>query len=68
MAIEISELSINTTITNEGEFSARRGGGKGSIENIDYDKPELDVEHLRQSILADCRVLIRDILERQRER
>lgn len=63
MSIEISELSINTTIVNEGEFSARKG-----IETIDYDARELDVDHLKQSILAECRMLVREMLERQRER
>jgi hypothetical protein len=63
MSIEINELSINTTIINEGEFPARNG-----IENIDYDKKELDIELLKQSILADCKLLISEMLERQRER
>lgn len=63
MPIEISELSINTTIINDGEFPARTG-----IEDVDYDKKGIDVEHLKQSIMADCKMLISDMFERQRER
>lgn len=64
MSIEISQLSINTTISNK-ETSV---SNHNVVEGNAAAHQELDMENLRQSILADCKALINDMLERQRDR
>ena len=61
MAIEISELCINTTVVNESVLSVK------SREKIN-DKTAFDVESLREKILGDCKLMITELLERDMER
>jgi hypothetical protein len=61
MAIEISELCINTTVVNESVLSVK------SREKIN-DKTAFDVEGLREKILGDCKLMITELLERDMER
>lgn len=64
MSIEISQLSINTTISNQEKTAETTDEASDTA----YRHQELDIERLRQSILADCKSMIYDTLQRQQER